>query len=549
MNKPRIHEPLGLVERIVVMENHDAAYQVWREAGVKQRILVHVDAHHDMWRIKKGDRITIANFLCAALEEDIVREIFWVVPDETWNTPRTRRPILRHLKAIAKSYNGRGSGPSFQNGARAASIAVRGKTVQALPLGHLPRVEERVLLDIDVDYLVIPRVSYGRGDVQRPLPWCWPEELIGRLGACGLRTDLATLVYSVEGGYTPLKWKYLGDELALHLKGTDPREPALAGMARMRQAALAAQRGDVATAELRYEEARALLPDSAAPCFHLAHLLLDTGRSDQARDLYRQALLQDPSYRTPFNNAGRRCLSERRFADARHEYLRTLDLDPHDVYAHYGLGWLAAWEKRWTDAETLLLQALALDGTLIDACRKLGEVLARKQHHHEAIRAYERSLKLALAGHKSLAAPIKTSGAVDDLLDPGHNEIHVRLAQLYEATGARAKAITALRFGIAGGFDRPLLHVRLARLYLRENQWRAAASEAWWGVKRVPVAVWTDARDTLRRSWRRLVRRWDAWFDPLKPRPCSGAREQPRPVPRDEPDGADEVVEEAEDRR
>jgi hypothetical protein len=33
MNEPEMHEGLGPIERIVVMENHDAAYRVWRDAG------------------------------------------------------------------------------------------------------------------------------------------------------------------------------------------------------------------------------------------------------------------------------------------------------------------------------------------------------------------------------------------------------------------------------------------------------------------------------------------------------------------------------------
>ena len=38
-------------------------------------------------------------------------------------------------------------------------------------------------LDIDTDYLVIPRVSSGGTDEHPALPWCWPEELVAKLGA------------------------------------------------------------------------------------------------------------------------------------------------------------------------------------------------------------------------------------------------------------------------------------------------------------------------------------------------------------------------------
>ena len=62
-----------------------------------------------------------------------------------------------------------------------------------------------------------PSVSYGEVDEHGALPWCWPDELVSRLRAKRLRAELATIAYSVEAGYTPLRWKYLGDELALRL--------------------------------------------------------------------------------------------------------------------------------------------------------------------------------------------------------------------------------------------------------------------------------------------------------------------------------------------
>ena len=31
------------------IEQHDGAYAIWRDAGVKSRVLVHIDAHHDLY--------------------------------------------------------------------------------------------------------------------------------------------------------------------------------------------------------------------------------------------------------------------------------------------------------------------------------------------------------------------------------------------------------------------------------------------------------------------------------------------------------------------
>src|SRR6187551_2212658 len=66
------------------IENHDEAFVLWREQGFRHRVLVHVDAHHDMWWTSDSTSVTIANFICPALREHIVGELYWVVPDATW---------------------------------------------------------------------------------------------------------------------------------------------------------------------------------------------------------------------------------------------------------------------------------------------------------------------------------------------------------------------------------------------------------------------------------------------------------------------------------
>ena len=118
-----------------------------------------------------------------------------------------------------------------------------------------------------------------------------------------------TIAYSVEGGYTPLKWKYLGDELAHRLRQPGDRESAIRGFELMRGAALAAGGGDFISAEQKYLAASAVLPDSPAPYFHLAHLFVELGRIEEARRYYAEVLRRDPSYRTAYNSSGvwRRC--------------------------------------------------------------------------------------------------------------------------------------------------------------------------------------------------------------------------------------------------
>ena len=90
ISEEKVLHPGSAPHGIFTMENHDNAYYTWKESNLKQKILIHIDAHHDIWFIQKDSQITIANFICKALEEDIVKEVFWIVPDKAWENSKTK---------------------------------------------------------------------------------------------------------------------------------------------------------------------------------------------------------------------------------------------------------------------------------------------------------------------------------------------------------------------------------------------------------------------------------------------------------------------------
>lgn len=150
------------IERIVVMDNHDAAYGVWRDAGVNGRTLIHVDAHHDMWWQPSPDKINIADFISAALAGGLVRDVFWVVPDRDWGSARTRRPILRHLREMTKRYPE--ADRRIRIEPRRLWTRLGSTRLTVCPFRFLPHPKEVVLLDIDVDFMIIPRPRRAYGD-------------------------------------------------------------------------------------------------------------------------------------------------------------------------------------------------------------------------------------------------------------------------------------------------------------------------------------------------------------------------------------------------
>jgi hypothetical protein len=180
-----------------VLELHDAALGVWDEAGVQDRILVHLDAHHDMWWNDDERSTTAANFLCPAIARGMFREIHWVVPDGAFHTGTARRALHRQITSMLRRH---------PTGSRIVSSGTASITaeIQGLPFtictaDTLPKTRDEVVLDIDVDYLVIPQVSHNRADTHSDPPWRWPAEAVARLDHANVRPSLVTIAYSVEG--------------------------------------------------------------------------------------------------------------------------------------------------------------------------------------------------------------------------------------------------------------------------------------------------------------------------------------------------------------
>jgi tetratricopeptide (TPR) repeat protein len=486
-----------------LMENHDEAYWIWKKAGIQGEILVHMDAHDDLSWVANRANLDIGNFICQALKEGMVREVYWVVPDQTLESVQNLKPVLRRLKRLRSKYP-EPRAPFIANDHQIDG-ALLGKPFRVCSLRRLPRFSEEVLLDIDVDYLTIPRACHDNHR-HGELPWRWPEELLHGLEACGLQASLTTVAYSVEGGYTPLKWKYLGDELAWRWGGkTD--SPPIQGANLLRQGAMASRAGDLHAAEAHYLRARELWPEHPAPQYHLAHLYLEMGDAERARKHYRGALDLDPSYRTAYNSQGIWWYWQRRWPRAEQEHHNTLALDPQDPYALLGLGQLAVKRRLWGEAEAWLKRALEADGRLVDAHRSLGFVFARQKRRREAIAAYEKSLRLALAGHKPLAGPILTVSDGHPLADPGHFEVHAALGHLYYLQKDPATAIVEYRMAIAARCDSLVIRWRLALLYRRQGEWRQALREAGGAVKRIPL----DLFQGIRRFWRRRRQDFKNW--------------------------------------
>jgi tetratricopeptide (TPR) repeat protein len=456
---------------VVTVENHDAAYEVWKGARVRHRTLLHLDAHHDMHWVADVRDITIGNFIARALADDLLEAVYWVVPDGTWTRPGLKG-VRRHLQTLRRAYPK--SGVLHHRETR-FEAELLGKRLVVCTLQNLPRIEHP-LVDIDVDYLIMPSASCTEG-LHAALPWCWPSELVRRLSDAGISSDLTTIAYSVEGGYTPLQWKYLGDELSALLSAGEGNHDRLSAMRLMDEGAMLESRGERVAAERCFLDAGTVETAQAPPWYRLSLIAAAEGRTTAAKEYFRRAVTLDPSYYTAYDGGGFWAYQQSRWDEAERAFHGVLARDPEHEFALTGLGLLAARRKEWERAEQFARAALVRNNTLVDAHRVVGAALAGGGRYQAALTAYDRSLALVLAGYKPFLRPLSTDVPGGTPQDPGHASTYERIGEILALIGDSSKAIDAFRFAIATGNARTTTRARVAALCLKRGDWRGALAQ------------------------------------------------------------------------
>ena len=305
------------VPKVHLLENHSSALIAWRRAGVRDRILVHLDGHIDFdWlpddtiaRLATADpdelsdlelhpyamdgetlsRFGIWNFIYPAARLGMVRELVWVVPDGTLPDRAAahlliREMLIRKLQMIRIE---EASTLRFEDGVIRGEVL--GLPLTICELSGVSRYEEPVLLDVDLDYFTT-RSALTQYVTARP--WIRPSTVLRALADKGLRTDLATLSLSTIGGYMPATARWIGRSMQHRLRF--PETPPADVAEERLQAAEAEDAGDLSLAEQRYRGLVEQVPDDAALWFSLALVLEAAGRVDEAEGAWHRAAALDP---------------------------------------------------------------------------------------------------------------------------------------------------------------------------------------------------------------------------------------------------------------
>jgi len=508
----------NLASRIVMMENHNNAYNAWRKAQVKEKILVHLDAHLDLAAIpdKNSNKILesksleelekllfsasgwnftnrteeelihIGNFIYPALKNGFIREIWWVIPDADWGKPKHRSALKKILKFLPGADSVERERIEVRDGR--LHTCLYGKPLIVCNLDNLGSFSEDILLDIDVDFMVIPSInsSLRQERVVEHNPWISPGELVGKLFGKGIKPYLTTISYSVEGGFTPLSCKYLGDVLGVLLLGNSKSDiiseadPPQAGMRPpqfyesktnagasssldiplevidfQREADVFRRRGLYDEAIQLYEKALKIKPDTASIRYSLSLCYWEKGNFEAASSAYKKAIQSDPTYRTVFNNFGWKFKELGKWNEAMTEYKKIVSLDPEDPFAYCGIGDVYFQKKKYREARNAYGKSIELKPGYVPAHIGLARTYEKLKLSDEAIKEYEKAVEL--------------DGMVPFAL--------ARLGFMYAKTEETDRAISSLKKAINLGFPSVGTFFLLGSLYLKKKMFFKSAEQ------------------------------------------------------------------------
>ena len=336
--------------KISIIEDHDQALKVWRSRAVKGLDLVHLDAHidfgfHPAKPIKKvvqdaksvrelkekleytlsflhyekdfNKQTDIGNYIYPAIQEGIVRNFYWVVPGKQKEFKKSGKAIRNLFKQMMRREGH--SGPILEDANGVISVQCLGRNFMACSLDHLPVLTQQVLLDIDTDFLTTDSIlnADNTKNIGKRSPWISSRDLVQILKEKIQAPRITTIAYSVNGGWTPMEYRHLADELAYYFSPSGFKG--------------------------RFDKMR-----EAAEYFQLYN---STGQ----KRYYGQAAKINSAYRTADNNYGPLYLSLGKFSLAKNEFARILRADPQNAACLYGLGAAALERKEFKKPEEIFI--------------------------------------------------------------------------------------------------------------------------------------------------------------------------------------------------
>lgn len=198
--------------KIKIMDNHDLAYEAWVQEEIKNATLVHIDAHIDFEDMTHNSYIHIGNFLAYAFRERMYEKFIWVIPTPSFNNPYDRKRVLEILSRDFKiqSTDINGIYASTKNAPNHPLIVT---CMEYLKLHLCKECVKAVYVDIDIDFFCNPHLRYLYSNTDTHALWTTAAVLYRHITSAIYPQNIITISRSINGGFTPLLYTFLADQL------------------------------------------------------------------------------------------------------------------------------------------------------------------------------------------------------------------------------------------------------------------------------------------------------------------------------------------------
>ena len=331
------------IKDIEMFEDHSEALVAWMKQGYRDMVLIHVDHHSDIEylperKIKElqelskkrrwdeilkhkdiGDGLySLADFIYPAYRLGIIKRLYWVTTvDLFWsNNPG---PVVRaYLRTNEYSDD---MIDTFQIDGNKATGEIYGLRTTVSTLKDLPEINEPVLLSIDVDYFsnILKESRINELAVIYDF-----FKIMRRKRIEVMNMDIT---YSVNGGYTAITDKHIGDELVYVFNHPEIINSwNIPAIWKIRDEGFYLLRNNrIDEAFHFFDENLAQLPDEPTLLLGKAISLCYKGKDDDSFDVISRLLERNPEYDPVYIYLGKALARKKEVPSSKryiHEYLK-----------------------------------------------------------------------------------------------------------------------------------------------------------------------------------------------------------------------------------
>ena len=341
---------------VTIVENHSEVLASWVRKGIRKADLIHIDMHDDM-RLVPDDKMEqlkhlyqrkdyisltranslsdrglydIGNFVYVAARLGIINNVYWIIPFRFSSLSDAKENLKRFLKRNRFS-DGDIQSFSFKDGCfcgRRNDIPVSICNIDTLPSFKKP-----VLVSVDIDFLPYAATEYRLTKLESA------RMLLKALSSKAYRVIDASVAYSVNGGFTDIQSRWLGDVVVQMF-----REPHFIFSKREYGLWSAYQKADTCTSQNRNKDAKGCLTpllkrykNNSVLLTYSAIAFYQLNDIEKAFQYAEKACLSNRAYCYTLPHIGRYLTVEDRLAEAERFFLRGWSLNPEMLYYQWTL--------------------------------------------------------------------------------------------------------------------------------------------------------------------------------------------------------------------